>query len=144
MDSTRISHEGVVEGTRDRRIRVRFTRHSACSDCHAKGICSVSDQENKSLEFNDSAGKFKTGEKVQIILSRSLGFRAMFIAYILPFLIVLLSLILFTSLSISEGMAGLLSLGILVPYYLTLKIFRKKIDKTYTFTLRQIPQNRII
>ncbi len=139
MQSKTITHEGVVEGIKNNKVLVRFTRNSACSDCHAKGICSVSDQENKALEFNDPSGSFRKGEKVQIILTQSSGFRALSLGYLLPFLIVLLSLILLTILSFPEGISGLLSLSLLVPYFLLLKLLRRKLDKSFTFSLRQFP-----
>ena len=71
-------------------------------------------------------------------MKQSLGYKAMLLAYGLPFLMVLMALIIFTTLHFSELIAGLGSLSILVPYYLIIYYFRDKLQKTFTFTIRKI------
>ncbi len=71
------------------------------------------------------------------MLKKSLGFKALFLGYILPFLLLVITL--FTSLTITknEGLAGLLSVGVLLPYYLGLYFFRKKISNTFIFEIEE-------
>jgi sigma-E factor negative regulatory protein RseC len=135
MASGEIKHEGIIEAIDKQQITVRFISHSACSECHAKGVCSVSDAKEKQIVIENPGNRYNTGEKVDIILARSLGFKALFWGYVLPFLIVFFTLIISLSLTNREGFAGIAALLILVPYYLLLKLFNHRITREFVFKL---------
>jgi len=80
--------------------------------------------------------EYKTGDKVQILMEKSLGTKAVFLGYIAPFLLVLATLLITLNLFKSQGVAGLISIGILAPYYFILYLNRKVLKKTFTFRLR--------
>ena len=138
MADKRISHEGIVEEISGSKIRVKITSQAACTDCHARGACSISEVKEKLLDIPLNGSTYRAGEKVQVILAQSLGFRALFLGYVLPFLLVLLVLLVMTGLTENELLAGLLSLSILPPYYIGLKLSRGRIDRAFLFTLRKI------
>jgi len=69
------------------------------------------------------------------MMKQSLGNFAVFLGYILPFLVLLATLIISISAGLSEGIAGLLSLGILVPYFFVLYQLRSKLSKKFSFQL---------
>jgi len=81
---------------------------------------------------------------VVVFLKESLGFRAMFLGYLLPFLILMTVLIIGTSIGLDEGTAGLLALGSLVPYYMVIFIKNKKLKKTFSFSIRKIHTDQIL
>ena len=83
-------------------------------------------------------GGFTTGEKVSVILKKSLGYKAVVLGYVLPFFIVLLFLILFTLVLDSEALAGIYSLTLLIPYYLLIYYFRNTIRREFSFTIRKL------
>ena len=130
-----IRHEGIIEEIDNQEITVRILSNSACSECHAKGVCSVSDSPEKHIVIESSNNHYNTGDKVDIILARSLGFKALFLGYIFPFLTVFFTLIIVLSLTDNEGVAGITALLILVPYYLLLKVFNRKITREFVFKL---------
>lgn len=132
-----VEHTGIIETIDNDAIKVSILSQSACSSCHAKGGCSASDMQNKTVEINHWQGDFKIGEAVRVILQESLGFKALFLGYLLPFLIVLVTLITVYSITNQQGMAGLLSLGILIPYYLTLYLLRDNIKKSFSFAIKK-------
>jgi len=132
-----IEHEGVIQKIEGLHARVTFSVQSACSECHAKGVCSVAGMEEKSVDVFHR-GDFTTGEKVSVILKKSLGYKAVVLAYVLPFFIVLLFLILFTLVLDSEALAGIYSLTLLIPYYLLIYHFRNKISREFSFTIRKL------
>jgi sigma-E factor negative regulatory protein RseC len=68
-------------------------------------------------------------------MKKSLGGKAVLLAYIIPFIIMMLSLIILTLLNFSELFAGLFSIGILAPYYLVLYLLKNKLSKTFKFTI---------
>jgi positive regulator of sigma E activity len=130
-----IRHEGIIEEIDNQEITVRFLSNSACSECHAKGVCSVSDSPEKHVVIESSGNHYNTGDKVDIILARSLGFKALFLGYIFPFLTVFFTLIIVLWFTNNEGVAGITALLILVPYYLLLKVFNRRITREFVFKL---------
>ena len=138
MSDKSISHEGVVDSLQEDEVVVRITSYAACSSCHAKGACNVAEDKEKYLHIKSGPTGFITGEKVRVVLAQSLGFRALFLGYVLPFLLILTVLLILSAAGISELAAGLLSLSVLIPYYIGLKIFRSKIERQFLFFLQKI------
>lgn len=135
MSGKEITHEGIVSEVRDDHVVVSFVSQPACSSCKIKNSCSLSDSEIKNLEVPVSGKSYQRGEKVTVGLSQSLGYRAVFLGYILPFLIVFISLVVLTILTNNELLAGLISLFMLVPYYLVLWMIRGVINDSFRFRL---------
>jgi len=132
-----IVHPGIINKIENDKIIVNIIAQSACASCHAKGMCSVSDLEEKSIEVLKKSGKnYKTGEKVNVAMESSLGTKAVMIGYVIPFLIVLISLIILTIITNNEGFAGLISLALLIPYYFSVYFHRDKLKKTFTFKIQ--------
>jgi len=71
-------------------------------------------------------------------MQQSLGFKALFLGYILPLIVLVVSLFVFNALGFSESVSGLLSLAVLVPYYLMLYLFRKSIEKQFHFDIEKL------
>lgn len=133
-----IEHKGQIETIEGNRVRVHFITMSACSNCHAKSVCSASDMESKEVEVMDNSGRFREGEEVNVLLRQSLGFKALFFGYVFPFLLVLIALFSFSALFGSEVAVGLLSLGILIPYYLIIYFKKDHFQKAFTFELQKL------
>ncbi len=111
---------------------------SACASCHAKGVCTASDMQDKIVEVTDDLQKYTVGEEVKVALQQSLGFKALFYGYVLPFCIVLVALFGFSALTNNEAVVGIASLGILVPYYLVLHQVKDRFAKVFTFTIEKL------
>jgi len=137
MAEKHLRHEGIVEGSDGIHTRVRLTGHIACSGCHARGACSISGKKDKTLAIPDRGSSFQSGDKVHVALTQSLCFRALFLGYILPFLIVVSVLIILSSISKNELVNGLASLAVLFPYYLCIRLLRSRIDSKFCFTLKK-------
>ena len=110
---------------------------SACSACHAKGACTVADYQDKEIEINHFTRNYSPGQEVTILFRESQGFKALFYGYVLPFILVLLTLIIATSFTNNELIGGLLALAILIPYYTTLYFFRHLLKKVFKFELEE-------
>ncbi len=137
MAQATISHKGIVESIVNDIVSVNITSVSACSSCHAKGACNASDMQDKVIEANLRNKQLKIGEPVTVIAKESMGFLALFLGYVFPFLLVLTTLIVSTAVSIKETYAGLLSISILIPYYLALYLTKDKIKKSFIFEIQQ-------
>ncbi len=136
MKEASISHAGIVESISSDLIRVNITSVSACSACHAKGACNASDMESKIIDAIPGNKKLKIGDHVTVVGKESMGFKALFLGYLLPFLLVLTVLIIATSLKTSETLAGLLSLASLIPYYLVLYLTKDRLKKSFIFEIQ--------
>jgi len=138
MMSGEISHKGIIKSLTDQHIVVSIVNESACSSCHAKGVCSAADMKDKEVEIRHFSGDYKVGQSVQIVGKTSQGFKALLYGYVFPFLLVMLVLITLTSLQFSEGISGLISLSALAPYYLILYVTRNKIRKSFEFEIKPL------
>jgi sigma-E factor negative regulatory protein RseC len=135
MNANKISHKGIVRKTGDDFVTVVITSESACSGCHAEGACSLSGKEEKIVEVRGKYD-FKEGDNVTVLMEQSIGFMALFLGYVLPLIIVILTLIILISSDYSELTAGILSVLSLMPYYGFLWLIRKKINDRFTFSLK--------
>ncbi len=133
-----IEHQGVIKEIDDNMVKVSILSKSSCTSCQVKGACSVSEIEEKIIDIKCDTTQYKKGEIIDVYYKQSLGFRALFLGYILPFLIVLFSLIIIINLGYSEGIAGLSSILLLIPYYLALYLIRKKLKETFSFSIKKI------
>ncbi len=136
--SGEISHKGIIKSLTDQQIVVSIVNESACSSCHAKGACSAADMQDKEIEIRNFSGDYRVGQTVQVVGRTSQGFKALFYGYVFPFLIIMLVLITLTSLQFSEGISGLISLSVLLPYYLILYLTRNKIRKSFEFEIKPL------
>jgi sigma-E factor negative regulatory protein RseC len=138
MSEKRISHEGVIASMSQDRVTISIGSDAACATCHARGACNLSvGQEEKLLHIPVQDANFSVGEKVMVNLDRSLGFRALLLGYVIPFLLVLLVLLSMTIAGSHEWVAGLASLAVLIPYYIGLKLMKRRVDRQFFFSIHK-------
>ncbi len=137
-NSKSIEHKGCIESIDGNQIRVRFLAISGCASCHAKGVCSAADMQEKVVEVFDQTNQYQIGETVSIALRQSLGFKALLLGYVFPFLLVLFLLILLSIITQNEVISGVGALAVLIPYYTFLYFNKDKVRKQFTFTLNKI------
>ena len=118
-------------------ITVTITNSSACSACHAKGACTIVDAQEKEIEISQINSSYSPGQEITVLFLESAGFKALFYGYILPFILVLSVLIVIFSVTNREILSGLLAMGILIPYYITLYFFRDKLKKVFKFEVEE-------
>jgi sigma-E factor negative regulatory protein RseC len=136
MASGSIIHPGIIESINGNKVSVRILSQSACSGCHAKQACTVADMKDKIIDVEiQGHSNWKTGEEVMVRLDESMGRKAVFLGYGLPFIVLFASIFLFHALFNHEGVAAMLSILMLVPYYTVLYLLRKKIQKEFRFRI---------
>lgn len=133
-----VEHIGKVQEVSANTVLVNIISQSACSACHAKGACGMADASEKTVQVNKPNHHYAIGQEVKVLLKQSLGYRALMLGYVTPFLIVLFTLILLTAFEVPEGRAGLASLSTLVPYYFGLYILRDRVSKQFSFDIESI------
>jgi len=114
---------------------VSILNHSACSGCHAKGVCSVADFKEKEIEILYSGKSYTPGREVTVVLKEMLGFKALLYGYLLPFILVLSILLIVYNITGNDITAGFIALSVLIPYYTILYLFRNYMKKVFRFEL---------
>ncbi len=136
--SEMIEHKGIIREIGPQGMRISILAESACGSCQAKGICGMSESGEREVELKQWEGLYHEGEEVNIVFREALGMKALFYGYVLPFILVVGSLAALTAADLGELQAGLLSLGMLVPYYLVLYLFRHSLEKTFHLTVEKL------
>ena len=138
--SESISHKGVVIKVTPQVTTVSFTQHGACSECHAAGLCGMGDMADmaeKAVEVpTDPYTKRQVGDEVEVLLKASMGFKAVYLAYLIPLLIILAVILGLLALGVSEVISALAGLGAVAAYYLVLWLCRGKLQKEYVFIMK--------
>ncbi len=138
MAKDTITHPGIINDIDSRMIYVKILSQSACSTCHAKGMCSVADVEEKVIEVTRISGRsYKVGDKVMVGMERSLGPKAVLLGYLVPFLILILALIIMLGVTDNELLSAVVAVGLLIPYYLVLFLLKDKLQKTFEFRIKE-------
>jgi sigma-E factor negative regulatory protein RseC len=136
-DLEAIKHSGVIKDIDNHQYYVSIVAQSACVSCSVKGVCNVSEMKDEIVEVpRNKSENFAVGDKVEVLMEKSQGTKAVMLGYIMPFLIVVVTLIVSLNLIKNEGLSGLISVGILVPYYFILYVNRERLKTTFRFRIR--------
>lgn len=132
-----VVHNGVIQSIKNGVISVVIPAESACVSCKVKGACGLSETSDKIIEISVNNHDFQAGENVVVGIGRKSGFRALFLGYILPFVVLCSALIITFLVSRFEGLSAVISLGVLSVYYLILYRFRDAIARKFSFSIRK-------
>ena len=127
-------HAGFVSKINSDSIIVTLEQNIHCEACHVKGTCGVSESSTKEIEVLNSGDLFKINEHVDVILKKTLGLKAVFWAYVFPFILMFFTLIIASNF-FKEWLAGLLSLFILIPYYVMLYFLKTSLKGVFKISV---------
>ena len=132
-----ITHKGRIVAIDPDITTIEIIAESACASCHAKGLCGLGEENVKQIQVRTSAWTPRqVGDEVEVVLKKSMGYKAVFIAYGLPLVVLFAALMLLGALGVGELWAGLGALGAVAVCYFVLFLFRNKISKDYSFFLK--------
>lgn len=140
MKDNNIEQSGVVMEVREGLVVVQIVSTSMCSACHAKGACNSSDSKDKDIHVRTKDyGSYKEGDLVVVYMEKRLGFKAVFLGFVLPFLIMISSIILLKTINPNTQDINLALLGIasLIVYYVLLHLLRDRIESRFEFKIRK-------
>ena len=132
-----VKHTGQVVSMTPQLTTVRIVSHSACSECHAAGLCGMSDYAEKAIQVPaDPYASYAVGDEVQVVLKASMGMKAVWIAYFLPLVVVLAVALGLIALGVGEVAAGLAGLAAVGLYYFVIWLLRDRLRSEYVFTIQ--------
>ncbi len=130
-----IDHDGIIEDIDGDIVHVKIISESACSACHAKGVCGAADQSEKFIDVPLGGEFYSLGESVKVQVAQRLGLKAVLLGYVYPLLVLMIVLITLISVGFKELTAAPFALLSLPVYYLVLYGARKHIEKEFTFSI---------
>lgn len=141
MENT-VRYHGVVKEVSEGHLQVAIMKSSACGGCSVKGHCNSAEAKERFVDVDDPrALSYHVGQDVWIVGSPSIGWKALGYGMALPFLVVFISLFVFSSFMKSDLWAALCALGMLIPYYISLYCRRETLKKTLSFTVVPFEEN---
>ena len=135
--SERIEHSGFVTRVDGKNIQVQIIQMSACSSCHAKGACSAADMDEKFVDVESADDSLRIGDQVNIVGESSTGLLAVLLAFVIPFMLIITSLFVLRNIVPNEAVSGTVSLALLIPYYIILSLFNKKLKRKLQFRIEK-------
>lgn len=136
--ANKIKHPGIIDSIEGNCAIVRILQSSACSACKVAAHCNASETKEKLVEVRIADGSsYAKGDQVVVVADSAVGFRASLYGYLLPLAVMVVTLIVVLQITANEGIAALSSIGMLVPYYVLLYIFRDRMKKRLTFEIQR-------
>lgn len=144
-----IKHDGIVIAVNgDGTVRVRIVQTSACAACKAKAMCASAESKEKEIlalfvgeEAKRREGErqdIKIGDEVVVMVQQKMGWKAILLAYMLPFIVMMTVVAIGNGLlGIREEVIGTAALCAMGVYYIVLGFFKDKIQKDFSFTARK-------
>ena len=134
-----IKHRGTVENINGSHIQVRIVQTTACSSCSIKGHCNASESKEKIIDiFDADSSNYIIGQEVEIIGTTSMGMQAVLLAFGVPFVVLFITLYITMLLTGNELTAALSALTSLIPYYIIVYLFRRKLRRKFSFVIKTI------
>ena len=163
-----IKHDGIIIAlNEDGTALVRIVQTSACAACKAKAMCASAESVEKEMTVvllnqeprtkNQEASAttdqtkvtslgslllapeaYKVGDTVEVMVQQKMGWKAVVLAYLLPFFVMLVVMFVGNAIwTVREEILGTVALCAMALYYLVLGMFKDKLQKEFSFTARK-------
>ena len=132
-----IRHSGkILEITPDF-TTVQIVVSSACTSCHAKTMCGMSEDEEKVIMVpTDPYAGYKVGDEVQVMTKMTMGLKAVWISYVIPLAVLMILILSLSSVIGNELMLGFVAIAGVALYYLGIWIFRDRLSNEFVFYIK--------
>ncbi|MBR4524700.1 MAG: SoxR reducing system RseC family protein [Bacteroidales bacterium] len=135
--NSEISHRGRIVSITPEVTTVEIVSESACAACHAKGLCSLGDSSVKQVELPTRGwDNYQVGQEVEVVLRASMGHKAVWLAYVLPLIVMVAALLGTLAAGGPELLAGLVAIGAVALYYGVIWLLRGRLRNEYVFNLK--------
>ena len=132
-----ITHRGRIVSITPEFTTVEIVSESACAACHARGLCSLGDSKVKQVEVPTRGwDSYTVGQEVSVVLRATMGHKAVWLAYVVPLLVMVAALLGILSAGGSELLAGLGAIGAVAVYYGVIWLLRDRLRKEYVFNIQ--------
>lgn len=133
-----IAHNGTIVCIGPKITKVLIISESACGSCGASGFCSAAEARRKEIEVpTDHLANYSVGEEVEVLLKKSMGNRAVWLAYVFPLVVLMILIVSLLRLGAGEIVAALGGVAGIAVYYFIIYLFKDRIARDYVFYIRR-------
>ena len=133
-----ISHRGRVVEITPELTSVEIVSEAACASCHAKGLCGLGESQSKLVQLPTSPYMdLAPGDEVEVLLSASMGHKAVWIAYVIPCFLLIAVLLILNATAVGELASGLCAIASVLVYYFVVWLFRGRLRNEYIFKIKK-------
>ena len=133
-----ISHRGRVVEITPELTSVEIISEAACASCHAKGLCGIGESKSKLVQLPTSPYMdLAPGDEVEVLLSASMGHKAVWIAYVIPCFLLIAELLILNATAVGELASGLGAIASVLVYYFVVWLFRGRLRNEYIFKIKK-------
>ena len=135
-----IKHDGIIIALNEvGTALVRIVQTSACAACKAKAMCASAESAEKEMTvvlLGDE--QWAVGNEVEVMVQQTMGWKAVVLAYLLPFFVMLAVIFTGNALwNVREEILGTAALCAMALYYIVLRLFKDKLQKEFSFTAKK-------
>lgn len=132
-----IAHRGRITEITPDLTTVEIIACSACSSCHAKGLCGMSEEQEKIIMLpTDPYAEHKVGDEVDVCTKMTMGLKAVWISYVIPLAVLMFLILSLSGIFESEVLRGLVAIGGVGVYYFIVWLFRERLKNEFTFYIK--------
>jgi len=129
-----IKHEGRFIDIDPDFTTVQIIVSSACSSCHAKSLCGMSEDEEKVIMVpTDPYTVRQVGDKVEVLSKMTMGLKAVWISYVIPLAVLMILILTLSSVIGNELLTGGVAIAGVAVYYFFIWLFRSKLADQFEF-----------
>ena len=93
---------------------------------------------NNIEQLLNNVEQYKLGDEVEVMVQQKMGWKAVVLAYLLPFFVMLAVMFIGNAIwTVREEILGTVALCAMALYYLLLGMFKDKLQKEFSFTARK-------
>lgn len=139
------THPGVVTGIKKNNVEVTIESVSACASCSAHAHCGFAESKSKTIEIPTSEWtQYSIGDTVEVHIDESKGMLAVWIAYLLPALLLLADIIVFSIVGLPEWAVVTSAFFILGLYTVFIYLRRKHIEARFTLSIAHLDPHHTV
>ena len=129
-----IVHSGKVIEINPDFTTVEIMVSSACSECHAKGLCGMSEMEEKIIMVpTDPYEPKKVGDIVQVKTKMTMGLKAVWISYVIPLAVLMILILSLSAVIENEFLRGGIAIAGVGVYYFLIWLLKDRLSDQFEF-----------
>ena len=133
-----IVHSGRIIDITPDFTTVEIIASSACSACHAKGLCEMSEQQEKIIMVpTDPYTEHAVGDEVAVCTKMTMGLKAVWISYVIPLALLMILVLSLSSVIGNEFLRGGVAIAGVGIYYFIIWLFREKLADQFEFYVKE-------
>jgi sigma-E factor negative regulatory protein RseC len=129
-----IVHSGKIIEINPDFITVEIMVSSACSECHAKGLCGMSEMEEKVIMVpTDPYEPRQIGDIVQVKTKMTMGLKAVWISYVIPLAVLMILILSLSAVIENEFLRGGIAIAGVGLYYFVIWLLKDRLSDQFEF-----------